>query len=172
MNKKEFEKNSRASDELKAALYSMLRDPKNAVKTDLVLNSRKGYTTASRLEDLYEKIDVWYETTKGNVPFQIRSYGEAFFQRGFPVRDTQLVNMNEMQMLADGRMDGVYWVFASHVYAPSQYGEFKFKKVYMVKGEFLRRDMDNIKGHRNFGDGNTVSFIGFPSETVCLRDWS
>lgn len=165
----DFEKNSRASEELKPALYALLKA--NFYKTGLVLNKHKGYITASKTEDLYEKIDVWYETTEGNVPFQIRSYGKAFFQRGFPVRSTELKGSNEMQMLAEGKMDGVYWAFAAHEYSPSQFGDFKFLSVYLVKGEYLRRDILNIIGTRNFGDGNRVEFIGFPKETITLRNW-
>jgi len=165
----DFKTNSRASNELKAALYSMLAA--NASKTGLTLLPKKGYTTASDSDDKYRKIDVWYDTKQGKIPFQIRSYGVDFWKNGFPLRDSPLVNKNEMELLADGELDNVYFVFASHEHAPSQWGEFKFVVVKMVKGEFLKRDIKEVVGTRNFGDGNHVTFIGCPRETITLRNW-
>jgi hypothetical protein len=157
------EKNSKPSNELKKALYSML--------PDAGIIPRGRYLPVTPEEDKFGKIDVRYNTDKGIIAVQLRSYGDEYPLNGFAVRDSPLVNKNELELLKDGSLDEVYFAFAKHQYAPSNYGQFKFLKVKLVQGKYLRRDCANVVGERLFEDGNHVTYIADPKETVLLRDW-
>jgi hypothetical protein len=156
-------KNNECSEELKAALYKALQKVGYRVTG--------GYKTTEHDEDAFDKIDAYYTIDGKRTPVQLRAYGVTYYQNGFPIRDTELQNENEMELLKAGDMDDVLFAFASFVYAPSEWGKYKFMVIKIVKGEDLRKNITNIIGDRTFEDGNHVSFIADPASTEYLRIW-
>ena len=166
----DFTKNSAASVEFYKTLYASI---KKAKLPQLMLNEHRGYVTASENEDKFDKVDVRYVLKDGTqVPFQVRNYSLEWWKPGFPVRDTKLKNKNEWEKLLAGELDSVWWAFGAYVFAPSEFGSFKFLKIKIVPGEALRKNAENVVGERTFDDDNHVTYIADPRSTAFLRDWS
>lgn len=155
-----FIENSQKSEELKAAIYYELKKHNYRLQGP--------YINATETEDKLDKIDVYYLIGGEKVPHQIRAYTEKYFLEGFPVRDQILKNANEADLLKQGVLDNVYFVFALAEPVSVEKYKYRFKKIKRVRGEYLRRDIQNIIGERVFNESH-VSYIKDPVETEYLR---
>ena len=163
----DFDRNSEPNAEFYPALYSLLKQ-RNDPKFKPVGSLR----VATQNEDWYDKKDVFIQFEGlGEVPFQTRCYGEvsAEFDKGFPVRSTDLKYGSEMKKLLAGELDDVWFAFATTKINKQGAFKYKFPKVKIVKGSSLKNSA--VTHTRVFSNGNEVSYLADPTDTIVLRNW-